>query len=234
MDNIGLVKLARSGDKTALEKLVEINKPLVVSIVKRFINRGAEMEDLTQIGMIGLIKAVKNFDFDYNTKFSTYAVPLIVGEIKRFLRDDGQIKVSRSIKDISQKINRYREDYIREHLKEPTIDTICENLGISKETCTLAVSAMMPVNSLYQQIGSNDEIYLLDTVPSSDNCEDNIDNIDLKYAVKSLKDREREIINLRYFKGVTQTQIAKILGISQVQVSRIEKKSLTKLKELVK
>ncbi len=233
MDNISHVNSAQSGSSEALERIAKENKPLVVSIAKRFLNRGVECDDLVQIGMLGLIKAAKNFDTSYNTKFSTYAVPLITGEIKRHLRDDGQVKVSRSLKEIAQKIARYREEYLKKHFKEPSLGEICESLGITADTATMAVSSQMPVSSLYQQISGDDELYLIDTVAVSDNGDDAIDSIALKTAVNSLDERERQVIKMRYFSGSTQTQIAKVLGISQVQVSRIEKKSLLKLRELV-
>ena len=232
MDNISLIKLAKDGDKLALNELAKKNQPLVISIARRFANRGTEFDDLVQLGMMGLIKAVKNFDVSMGTQFSTYAVPMIAGEIKRFLRDDGNIKVSRSLKEVSFKIMKFREDYIKKHLKEPKITEISQNLSVDDETVALALGATQPVCSIYQSIAEDDGLYLIDTLSADDNTENEVDIINLKTALKQLENREQKIINMRYFSGLTQTEISKELGISQVQVSRIEKKCLLKLKKL--
>ena len=232
MDNLSLIKLARSGSGDALNQLAEKNRPLVISIAKRFVNSGAEFDDLVQLGMMGLIKAVKNFNTELGTQFSTYAVPMIAGEIKRFLRDDGNIKVSRSVKELSFKILKFRDEYVKKHLKEPKITEIAQKLSVDADTVAFALGATQPVGSIYQSISDDDGLYLIDTLKNDETSESFDDIINLKTAINRLDNREKKIINLRYFSGLTQTEISKELGISQVQVSRIEKKSLLKLKEL--
>ncbi len=233
-DTSDLIKLAKSGDKQAQSLLVEKNAGLVWSIVRRFQNRGHETEDLFQIGCIGLIKSINKFDTSFDVKFSTYAVPMIVGEIKRFLRDDGIIKVSRSLKETSNKARITREVMTKELGREPSINELSLRLNIPAEDLVMAVEAAYVPESLFNTVGEGDNspILLIDRINDeySENEADLIDKIALKQVLDTLKPREKQIIILRYFKEKTQVQIAKLLGISQVQVSRIEKKILEELK----
>lgn len=233
-DNMELIKKAKDGDKLALDYLVEMNLPLVSSLSKKFLNRGYEYDDIFQIGCIGLVKAINNFDNSFNVKFSTYAVPMIVGEIKRFLRDDGIIKVSRSIKTIAKKIH-YDKDTLAKTLgREPTVEELSEFSGIDKEEIITALEASNNMQYLYDTIHHDDgaPVLLIDKL-SEDYEEDTevLDKIALKEALGKLDNKSRQIIMLRYFKDKTQIEVAKMLGISQVQVSRIEKRVLKKMKE---
>jgi RNA polymerase, sigma subunit, RpoX/SigF len=226
VDTLELIKRCKEGDKEARDRVVAENVGLVWSIVRRFANRGYEMEDLFQIGSIGLIKAIDKFDSSYDVKFSTYAVPMITGEIKRFLRDDGMIKVSRSLKENAAKIRAFREKYLNIYGKEPTIEEIEEELKIAKDEILMALETGSEVESLYKTIYQSDgsPIYLIDKLTQTkDESENMIDKLALREVIASLDEREQEIIRLRYFKDRTQTDIAKELGISQVQVSRMEK-----------
>ncbi|MDP4179611.1 MAG: RNA polymerase sporulation sigma factor SigF [Bacillota bacterium] len=233
-----LIKKAKSGDKQAQAILVEKNMGLVWSVIKRFQNRGYEAEDLFQIGSIGLIKAINKFNESFEVKFSTYAVPMIIGEIKRFIRDDGIIKVSRSLKEISNKARVTKEILSKEMGREPTVNEIADHLNIPPEDLVMALEAGSSPESLYSTVceGDNSPIYLIDRIDSeAENKEvDIIDKIALREVLKTLKPRERQIIVLRYFNEKTQTQIAKILGISQVQVSRIEKRILEDIRDKIK
>lgn len=234
MDTLELIKRSKEGDKAARDRVVSENVGLVWSIVRRFANRGYEMEDLFQIGSIGLIKAIDKFDSSYDVKFSTYAVPMITGEIKRFLRDDGMIKVSRSLKESSAKIKAFREQYSNIHGKDPTLEEIEEALKIPKDEILMALETGVEVESLYKTIYQSDgsPIYLIDKLTEAkDESENMIDKLALKEVIASLDERDREIIKLRYFNDRTQTDIAKELGISQVQVSRMEKRILKILRD---
>ncbi|MGI6778983.1 MAG: RNA polymerase sporulation sigma factor SigF [Acetivibrionales bacterium] len=232
-----LIEKVKNGDKEAQNLLVEKNVGLVWSIVRRFLNRGYESEDLFQIGCIGLIKAIKKFDHSFNVKFSTYAVPMIIGEIKRFIRDDGIIKVSRSLKELSNKARITKEIMTKELGREPSINEMAERLNISAEELVMAMEAGYTPESLYNSVveGDNSPILLIDRIDSEKNDGelDIIDKIALRQVIDSLKPRERQIIILRYFKEKTQVQIARLLGISQVQVSRIEKKILKDIKKKI-
>ncbi|HEY5585507.1 MAG TPA: RNA polymerase sporulation sigma factor SigF [Ruminiclostridium sp.] len=229
-----LIINAKAGDKQAQSILVEKNVGLVWSIVKRFHNRGYEIDDLFQIGSIGLIKSINKFDSSYNVKFSTYAVPMIIGEIKRFIRDDGIIKVSRSLKETASKARITKEIMSKEIGREPSINEISLRLNISPEDLVMALEAGCAPESLYSTIGEGDgsPILLIDRINSNNNNSevDLIDKIAIRQILDTLEKRERQIIILRYFKEQTQVQIAKLLGISQVQVSRIEKKILKDIK----
>lgn len=234
MDTLDLIKKSRQGDKEARDLVVKENVGLVWSIVRRFANRGHEMEDLFQIGSIGLIKAIDKFDYSYDVKFSTYAVPMITGEIKRFLRDDGMIKVSRSLKENATKIRIFRERYANTNGREPTIEEIEKGLSLTREEILMAMETGAEVESLYKTIyqGDGTPIYLIDKLTETkDESENMIDKLALKEVIASLDDREQEIIKLRYFKDRTQTDIANVLGISQVQVSRMEKRILKILRD---
>ncbi len=229
-----LIINAKAGDKQAQATLVEKNIGLVWSIVKRFQNRGYEVDDLYQIGSIGLIKAINKFDISYDVKFSTYAVPMIIGEIKRFIRDDGIIKVSRSLKEIASKARITKEIISKELGREPSVNEIAERINVSPEELVLALEAGCTPESLYSTVGEGDNtpILLIDRINADNNSSevDLIDKIAIRQILDSLDTRERQIIILRYFKEKTQVQIAKLLGISQVQVSRIEKKILKDIK----
>lgn len=234
MDTLELIRKSKEGDKEARDRVVTENVGLVWSIVRRFANRGHEMEDLFQIGTIGLIKSIDKFDYSYNVKFSTYAVPMITGEIKRFLRDDGMIKVSRSLKEISTRIKAYRERYASTNGREPTIEEIEKELNITKDEILMALETGSEVESLYKTIyqGDGSPIYLIDKLAETkDENENMIDKLALNEVIGTLDERDQEIIKLRYFKDRTQTDIAKELGISQVQVSRMEKRILKVLRD---
>ena len=231
---IELIKRAQSGDQTAKEELIKENMGLIWSVVKKFLNRGHEADDLFQIGSIGLIKCIDRFDLTYAVKFSTYAIPMIMGEIKRFLRDDGLIKVSRSLKEISVKA-RYMQDLMSQQTgKTPTLDELASALDTNVEELIMAMEAGMEVESLYQTVhqGEGNPVYLIDKLDNYEGYADNmIDIIALKQIINQLGPRERQVIIMRYFKDRTQAQIAETIGVSQVQVSRIEKKVLQSIKE---
>lgn len=234
MDTLELIKLARQGDKEARDLLVTENIGLVWSIVRRFSNRGHELDDLFQIGSIGLIKAIDKFDTSFDVKFSTYAVPMITGEIKRFLRDDGMIKVSRSLKEIAGKVRMSREVLSGKLGREPTIEEISEDIAVATEDIVMALESNAEVESLYKTIyqGDGNAIYLIDKLEQSkDESESMIEKFALKEIIESLEPKDQDIIRLRYFCDKTQTDIAKELGISQVQVSRLEKKILKTMRE---
>lgn len=237
IETIQLIMMAKNGDKLAQGALVENNIGLVWSIVRRFQNRGHETDDLFQIGCIGLIKAINKFDIAFEVKFSTYAVPMIIGEIKRFLRDDGIIKVSRSLKEVSNKARITKEVMSKELGREPTISEMAERLDISSEELVMAIEAGYSPESLFNPVGEGDNSSLMLIDKLNDDCNDDetdiIDKIALKQVLDTLKPREKQIIILRYFKEKTQVQIAKLLGISQVQVSRIEKKILEDIRNRI-
>jgi len=228
-----LISKALSGDISARDEIVENNVGLVHSAVRRFSGRGAEAEDLFQIGCIGLIKAINNFDTSFNVKFSTYAVPMIFGEIKRFLRDDGIIKVSRSLKELSIKAVNVKELLTKENGSEPTVKEIASSIGVSPEEISFAIEASARPESIYATTdsGSGENKALIDKIESPVNFEAKVLNkIMLDEILNSYSARDRKIIIFRYFKQKTQSETARILGISQVQVSRIEKKLLTDMK----
>lgn len=232
---IALIRQAHDGDKKAREQLVEENVGLVWCIVKRFCGRGTEAEDLFQIGSIGLIKAIDKFDLSYDVKFSTYAVPMISGEIKRFLRDDGMIKVSRSLKELSYKIFQVRENLITQYGREPTLEELSEKLQVEKEELVQAMEAGSEVESIYKPIhqGEGSEIQLMDKLEEKEHQEENILNrMLLKQLLETLDKEERRLIYLRYFQNQTQAAVGEQLGISQVQVSRLEKRIIENLRRL--
>lgn len=223
---------AQNKDMEAMTNIIEKNSGLVWSIVKRFLGRGYEAEDLYQIGCLGFIKAIQRYDVVYETKISTYAVPYILGEIKRFIRDDGMIKVSRSVKELAIKIKDLQNQYGEK--QEFTINKMAEILKVSKEDINIALEATRPVESINEEAYGSDEknkVLKIDQIENKkDEMSNIVDKIALKDLIESLNSREKQIILLRYFRGKTQTQISKILGISQVQVSRIEKKVLNYMK----
>ena len=222
--------LKAQNDKEELGRIVENNSGLVWSIVKRFTGRGYENEDLYQIGTIGLIKAIKNFNPEYEVKLSTYAVTYIIGEIKKFIRDDGIIKVSRSIKELCVKIKDIENRNIKEG-KNVTIEEIARELKVEKEDIALAIDSMKQVESIYQEESNDGKISIIDKISSEkDETEITVNKIFIKELLNKMDSRDRQIIMLRYFNGQTQSQVAKMLNISQVQVSRIEKKILNKMR----
>ena len=237
MENIALIELAHKGDKEARDRLVQENMGLIWSIVRRFGNRGYEQEDLFQIGCIGLIKAIDKFDNAFEVKFSTYAVPLIMGEIKRFMRDDGMIKVSRSVKENSWKIRRTSLEMAQSLGREPTIEEISRKMEIPVQDIVVAMESLTEVESIYRSVYQSDgsEEYLIDKISNEkageEQTEKILNNLLLEKVISGLDDNEKNLLNLRYFQNKTQTEVAKRLGISQVQVSRLEKKLLCKMRK---
>ena len=228
-----LIQQAKSGDQEALQTLTIENSPLIKSIIKRYIGKGIEYDDLFQLGSMGFIKAVKNFDTSFNVKFSTYVVPMIIGEIKRFMRDDGTIKVSRSIKSTNIQINRYVESFVKENGDKPTIEQIAKHFEIdAQEVVFIMDSARMPI-SLYTPFedDENKSLLLIDRYVQDNSGDEMFENIALKEALKNLEERDKMIILMRYYRDKTQSEIAKELKISQVQVSRLEMKILNKMRE---
>ena len=226
---LALIGQAHQGDKAARDTLFEENIGLIWSVVKRFRNRGVDMDDLFQIGCIGLLKAVDHFNLDFEVRFSTYAVPMIAGEIKRFLRDDGMIRVSRSLKEVSYKAYAVRERLEKELRREPTVEEIAAAAGVSAEELVMATEAAAEVGSLQQVIYQGDgmDISLQDKLTEKENAQERVlDRLLLEEILQYLEPEERRLIYMRYFQDMTQSQIAKKLGVSQVQVSRMEKKIL--------
>ncbi|MEG1527677.1 MAG: SigB/SigF/SigG family RNA polymerase sigma factor [Clostridia bacterium] len=232
-ETMRLIVLAQKGDETAKTELIVQNTPLLKSIIKRYMGKNVEYDDLFQISSIGLLKAINNFSLEYNVRFSTYAVPMILGEIKRFLRDDGYIKVSRSVKSLSNKINKYIEAFGKENNASPSVEQIAQYFAVEPTEIVFAMdSSKMPV-SLYEQSDNGDDKNpcLLDKLVSDKKDDDLIDRVILKSVINELTPRERKIILLRYFRDLTQGEIAIQLGVSQVQVSRLENKILEKIKD---
>lgn len=226
---------AKEGNEEAMSKLVESNSGLIWSIVRRFKERGYELEDLYQIGSLGFIKSIRRFDTNFEVQLSTYAVPYILGEIKRFIRDDGPIKVSRSTKELCVKIREIQKEHLNKKGEEIKLEEIAKILKVAKEEIAAALDSVNCVDSIYD-VNYKDETEgnILDKIPANDENEKNIiDKIVLKDAINRLDERDRKIILLRYFRGSTQSQVAKVLGISQVQVSRIEKRVLSDMKEML-
>lgn len=233
MDNLELIKLAHIGDKAARDKLVFENTGLIWSIVKRFVGRGYDTEDLFQIGCIGILKAIDKFDLNYDVKFSTYAVPMIMGEIKRFIRDDGMVKVSRLVKENGWRIRNVEAELQGVLGREPTIEEIAERVQMSREEVVLTLEANREVESINRVVYENDgnEVCVGDQVADKSHNEELVNRIVLKSLLEKLPDKEKLIIEMRYFLDKTQSQVAQNLGISQVQVSRLEKKILLGLRE---
>ena len=217
------------GDMEARTQYIEGNLRLVLSVIKRFASSNENVDDLFQIGCIGLIKAIDNFDTSLNVKFSTYAVPMIIGEIRRFLRDNNSIRVSRSLKDTAYKAIYAKESLTKKNLKEPTIEEVASEIGISKEEITYALDAIQNPMSLYEPIFTDggDTLYVMDQISDKKNREETwVEHLSLSEAMKRLNEREYEIISLRFFSGKTQMEVAEMIGISQAQVSRLEKNAL--------
>lgn len=222
---------AQAGNKELMSKLVIGNSNLIWSIATRFRDRGYEMEDLYQIGCIGFIKSIKRFDANYDVKLSTYAVPYILGEVKRFIRDDGPVKVSRSIKELSYKINIIQKEYMAKKGREASIDELCKLLKTDKEEIIIAIDSSNSVESIDRNLNENDDVTLMDKLKCNvDEEKEIINRITVKELLQKLDDKSKKIIMLRYFRGKTQSQVANLMGISQVQVSRMEKRILNKMK----
>lgn len=224
---------AKNGDKQEMTNLIENNKGLIWNIVKRFRGRGVETEDIYQIGCMGFIKAIKRFDTTLEVQLSTYAVPYILGEIKKFMRDDGAIKVSRSTKELASKILQLQKEYLDKEGKELSISEVAQLLKISKEEISFALDAVRPVNSIYEErtSGTDDDRAIIDRLASKEDEATTITNkIVIKQLIENLNDREKQVILLRFYRDKTQAQVAKVLGITQVQVSRIERKILNNMK----
>ena len=224
-----LFQQIEAGDEKARETYIEGNLRLVLSVIKRFSSSNENVDDLFQIGCIGLIKAIDNFDTSLNVKFSTYAVPMIIGEIRRFLRDNSSMRVSRSLKDTAYKAIYARDALTRKNLKEPSIEEIASEIGIAKENITYALDAIQNPMSLYEPIltDGGDTLYVMDQISDKKNKEENwVEHLSLSEAMKHLNSREHEIISLRFFEGKTQMEVAESIGISQAQVSRLEKNAL--------
>ncbi len=228
-----LLKKARAGDRKAREELIEGNLRLVLSVIQRFQNRGESMDDLFQVGVIGLIKAIDNFDTSLNVRFSTYAVPMCIGEIRRYLRDDSPVRVSRSLKDTAYKAMQIKEELINKNKREPSIEEIAERLNMKKSDVVLALEAIVDPISLYEPVYNDggDTIYVMDQVGDNNTDSDWIDEIMIKDEIKNLEPRERRILYMRFMQGKTQMEVASEVGISQAQVSRLEKNALRRIKE---
>lgn len=222
---------AQNGNQEKMEQILKDNNGLTWSIVKRFTGRGYEIEELYQIGCLGFIKAIKRFDTSFDVKISTYAVPYILGEIKRFIRDDGLIKVSRSIKELGIKIRELEQEYMKKEGKEININLLAEKLNVTKEEIAVAIDSSRTIESINDDSQDDDKISKIETISTGkDEATMIIDKISIKELIENLNTREKEIIMLRYYKEKTQTEVAQILGITQVQVSRIEKRILTSMR----
>lgn len=232
-EKIELLKKARAGDTQARDALIKGNLRLVLSVIQRFANRGESMDDLFQVGVIGLIKAIDNFNLDLDVRFSTYAVPMIIGEVRRFLRDDNPVRVSRSMRDTAYKAMQVKEQLINKNQREPTVEEIAKILNMKKSDVVLALEAIVDPVSLYEPVYSDggDTIYVMDQVGDCSSDSDWIDEIMIKDEIKGLDDRERNILYKRFMEGKTQMEVAKEIGISQAQVSRLEKSAMRRIKE---
>ena len=228
-----LMKRTKDGDLTARQELIYGNLRLVLSIIQRFTNRKENMDDLFQVGCIGLVKAVDNFNTNFDVKFSTYAVPMIIGEIRRYLRDNNAIRISRSLRDLAYRSLQAREELINEKQTEPSVEQIAEKLGENRDAVVRAMEAIIEPISLYEPVYSEngDSIYVMDQLSDSDSSDEIwLENIVLREAIKRLSERERKIIYMRYYMNKTQMEIASEIGISQAQVSRLEKAALKQMK----
>ena len=231
---LDLIEKAQGGSESAKTELIRENSPLIKSVIRRYRNKGVDYDDLYQLGCIGFLKAIRNFSTQFGVKFSTYAVPMIAGEVKRFLRDDGYIKVSRSVKSLAAKISYFVETYKNTHNDSPSIDEIAAEFNVEPQEAVFALdSAKFPV-SLYEKTDDDNSRSLMDKIAAKETIEDNLDKIVLKDAISELDDREKKIIILRYYRDKTQSEVARVLKVSQVQVSRLENKILDKLRGVFK
>ncbi|MCH5165203.1 MAG: sigma-70 family RNA polymerase sigma factor [Clostridiales bacterium] len=228
-ETLKLIESAQSGDKSASEQLLTCNSPLIKSVIRRYRNKGVEYDDLYQLGCVGFIKAIKNFSTEYDVRFSTYAVPMIAGEVKRFLRDDGPVKVSRGTKSAAIKIAKYIEEYKRVHCDSPTIETIAKQFELEPQEVVFIIdSGKYPV-SIYDSNDDNSRS-LMDKLQTSENEDEKLDKMMLKKIIGELSPRDRQIILLRYFADKTQSEVARVLKVSQVQISRLESKILGRIR----
>ena len=235
-EQVEMLKKLKSGKKEYKEKFIEANLRLVLSIVKKFNNRGENVNDIFQVGVVGLIKAIDNFDITQPVQFSTYAVPMIIGEIKRYLRDASAFRVTRSLRDLSYLISQTREKYVKEHNEEPTIDKICELTKANKEDVILAIDSTIQPMSIYDCVFNDggDKIFLLDQLKNEkEESENLINKIAIEQVLEKLSDKERYVIEKRYFNNKTQSELATELGVSQAQISRMEKNALDRMKKRV-
>ena len=232
-EKMRLLKLSREGDKKAREELVNGNLRLVLSVIQRFTQRGENLDDLFQVGCIGLIKSIDNFDMSQNVRFSTYAVPMIIGEIRRYLRDNNSIRISRSMRDTAYKAMQTKELLTGRNLREPTIEEIAAEMGCPKEDVVLALEAIVEPTSLYEPVYSDgrDTIFVMDQIKDTCTDSDWLDEISIRQAIENLSDREKKILSLRFLSGKTQIEVSREVGISQAQVSRIEKGALERIKK---
>ncbi len=231
-EKMELLKRVKLGDKKARDELINGNLRLVLSVIQRFTNRGENLDDLFQVGCIGLIKSIDNFDVNQNVRFSTYAVPMIIGEIRRYLRDNNSVRVSRSLRDMAYHAMQAKEKLINELQRDPTIEEIAKELGVPKEDVVIALESIVEPVSLYEPVYSDggDTIYVMDQVGDSVNDDDWIDEILLKQSIKNLNPREKKILSMRFMQGKTQMEVAQEINISQAQVSRLEKSALKQIK----
>ncbi len=227
-----LREIQETGNKTARDKLINGNLRLVLSVIQKFTNRGEDVDDLFQIGVVGLIKAINNFDLTKGVRFSTYCVPMISGELRRYLRDYNHIKVSRSLRDLAYKAMQAKELLTNQHQRDPTIDEISKEVGVERSEVVLALESISEPVSLYEPVysDSGDTLYVLDQISDKNNVENWLDEISLREAIKRLHPREKNILYLRFFQGKTQVEVADEIGISQAQVSRLEKGALKLIK----
>ncbi|MBE6752037.1 MAG: RNA polymerase sporulation sigma factor SigG [Ruminococcaceae bacterium] len=227
-----LLKEAKNGNNKAREDLINGNLRLVLSVIQRFTNRGENLDDLFQVGCIGLIKAIDNFDTSHDVRFSTYAVPMIIGEVRRYLRDNNPIRVSRSLRDTAYHAMQIKERISNEKGYEPTVEEIAKEMNLKKEEVVIALEAVVDPVSFYEPVYSNggDTIFLMDQIGSNETDVDWVDEIVLKEAIKDLPQREKKILSMRFMRGMTQTEVANEIGISQAQVSRLEKNALDSIK----
>ena len=231
---IELLRRTKEGDMAAREQLISGNLRLVLSDIQKFTNRGENVDDLFQVGCIGLIKAIDNFNLDLDVKFSTYGVPMIIGEIRRYLRDNSALRVSRSMRDTAYKVLQAKEKYMGEHQREPSVEEIAKILELKREDVVFALDAIMDPVSLYEPVYSDggDAICVMDQVKDSKNTDENwLEHIALREAMARLTDREKKILNLRFFEGKTQMEVSAEVGISQAQVSRLEKNAISQIKK---
>lgn len=231
-EKMELLKKVQQGDKTARDKLINGNLRLVLSVIQRFTNRGENLDDLFQVGCIGLMKAIDHFDISQGVRFSTYAVPMIIGEIRRYLRDNNAVRVSRSMRDTAYHAMQVKERLMNEKHCDPTVEEIAKELGLPRESVVLALESIVEPVSLYEPVYSDggDTIYVMDQIGDQNSDDNWIDEILLKQSIENLNDRERKILHLRFFEGKTQMEVAKEIGISQAQVSRLEKGALSQIK----
>ncbi len=231
-EKMELLRKIREGDTNARNELINGNLRLVLSVIQRFTNRGENLDDLFQVGCIGLIKAIDNFDVTQNVRFSTYAVPMIIGEIRRYLRDNNSVRVSRSLRDTAYHAMQIKERLTNENQKEPTVEEIAKEMNIKKEEVVMALEAIVEPVSLYEPLYNDggDTIYVMDQVGDSNSDDNWIDEIVFKQSIEKLSDREKKILSMRFMQGKTQTEVAKEIGISQAQVSRLEKSAINNIK----